>query len=170
VSEGAGGSRALVIRTASEAETRAVGTAFARALPGGVTLSLEGPLGAGKTVFVRGLAEGMGVAGPVTSPTYTLENEYRGAGGRRLVHLDCFRLSGPGELEDLGVEERRDEDTIVVVEWGDRVLEALPPDTVRVQIGPDPEEPDDPEGARRIAVELPPGVELAALDPTGRDA
>ena len=71
--------RALVVRTSGPEETRNVGIAFARSLPAGATLSLEGPLGAGKTVLVHGLCEGWGVVDPVTSPSYTLQNEYRTA-------------------------------------------------------------------------------------------
>lgn len=159
--------RSLVIRTQDERETHAVGVAFARALAPGFTVSLEGPLGAGKTVLVRGLCEGLGVTEPVTSPTYTLQNEYAAADGRRVIHLDCFRLSGPGELEDLGVEDRREPGTVVMVEWGDRVLPALPPETVRVMIGPDPE---GGENRRRIVVALPAGTSMPELDPAGGGA
>jgi len=165
VSGGAG--RSLVIRTASERETQAVGVAFARALAPGFTISLEGPLGAGKTVFVRGLCEGLGVAGPITSPTYTLQNEYEAEGGVRVIHLDCFRLGSAADLEDLGVEDRRDPETAVVAEWGDRVLAALPPETIRVAIGLDPE---GSESGRRIVVALPEGVALPELDPAGGGA
>jgi tRNA threonylcarbamoyladenosine biosynthesis protein TsaE len=153
-----------VIRTASESETRAVGAAFARSLSPGFTISLEGPLGAGKTVFVRGLCDGLGVNVPVTSPTYTLQNEYAAADGVRVIHLDCFRLASAAELEDLGVEDRREPGTSVIVEWGDRVLAALPRETIRVAIGPDPEEG---ESHRRILVALPEGVALPELDPAG---
>ena len=156
--------RGLVVRTHGERETRLVGAALARALPPGATVSLEGPLGAGKTVLVRGLCEALGVTDPVTSPTYTLENEYETATGRRVIHVDCFRLGSVAELEDLALEDRRDADTLLLAEWGDRVIVALPPETIRVTIEPEPE--GDSE-ARRIVVALPPGVELADLDPGG---
>lgn len=152
--------RALVVTTDGPEETRAVGVALARSLPAGATVSLEGPLGAGKTVLVRGLCEGLGIVDEVTSPSYTLVNEYRSANGTRMIHVDAFRLRGPDELEDLGLEDRRDLPTVMVVEWGDRVLLALPPDTIRVILEPMAEA----ENARRIAVRLPAGVEIAGLE------
>jgi len=152
--------RALVVHTDGPDETRAVGVAFARSLPPGATLSLEGPLGAGKTVLVRGLCQGLGVTDDVTSPTYTLVNEYATTAGGTVFHVDCFRLGGAGELEDLGLEDRRDGTSVLVVEWGDRALAALPPDTIRVSLAP---EPGGDESRRRIAVRLPEGVEVAGL-------
>ena len=156
--------RALLIRTSGPEETRAVGAALARALPAGFTVSLEGELGAGKTMLVRGLADGLGVTDPVTSPTYTLQNEYVTADGSRLIHVDAFRLGDAGELEDLGVEDRRDGDTRMVVEWGDRVRGALPPDTIVIALE---SEPGAEEQERRIRIELPAGVELPGLEPSG---
>ena len=147
----------LRVRTHAESETRSVGGAFANALPPGGTISLEGPLGAGKSVFVRGFCEALGVVDAVTSPTYTLWNEYRTADGRLVTHLDCFRLRSPAELEDLGVEDRRDPRGYVLVEWGDRALAALPKETVRVRIEPDPDGGDD---ARCIVVQIPEGLAL----------
>lgn len=153
--------RTLVVRTSGPDETRSVGIAFARSLPAGSTLSLEGPLGAGKTVLVRGLCEGWGVVDDVTSPSYTLQNEYRTADGQRVLHLDCFRLGGPGELEDLGLEDQRDPDTMVVVEWGDRGLAALPADTIRVKVEPDSA---GKETDRRISIRVPDGVEITGIE------
>ena len=146
----------LVIRSGGAGDTRAIGAAFARSLPPGATLSLEGPLGAGKTEFVRGFCEGFGAAGPVTSPTYTLCNEYTAPDGRRLVHVDAFRLRDGADLEALALEERREPNGTVLVEWGDRVIDALPPDTVRVRI-----EPLAEEDARRLYVGLPEAMALA---------
>ena len=82
-------------------------------------------------MLVRGICEGLGVEEAVTSPSYTLQNIYETPGGARIFHLDCFRLSGAAELEDLGIEDQRDEDTIVLVEWGDRALAALPASATR---------------------------------------
>lgn len=154
------GGRALVVRTTEPEQTRAVGIAFAASLPAGATLSLEGPLGAGKTVLVRGLCEGLGVVDDVTSPTFTLVNEYATKGGGRIIHVDCFRLEGPAQLEDLALEDRRERHTVMVVEWGDRVIDALPPDTIRVAI-----EPDDAAGdnTRRLSIRLPDGVTVPGL-------
>jgi tRNA threonylcarbamoyladenosine biosynthesis protein TsaE len=152
--------RALVVRTDGPDGTRAVGVALARSLPAGATVSLEGPLGAGKTVLVRGLCEGLGIADDVTSPSYTLVNEYTAANGRRMIHVDCFRLDGASQLEDLGLEDRRDDRTVMVVEWGDRVLSVLPADTIRVSVEPDATN----ENVRRIAVRVPAGVDVPGLD------
>ena len=151
------GTRALVVRTSSPEETRAVGRALGKSLGGGATLSLEGPLGAGKTVLAGGVCEALGVEGPVTSPTFTLQNEYTGAGGRRVIHMDCFRLHSAEEFEDLGVEDRLDDDTLLLVEWGERAAAALGPDTIRIRL--EPGEGDE----RRIVIDVPEGVELAGL-------
>ena len=149
--------RAVTVRTSSPAETRAVGSALARALPEGSVVLLEGPLGAGKTELVRGFCEALGVGDVVTSPSYTLANEYETAAGRRVLHLDAFRLSGAAELEALDPEDRRDPRGFVLVEWGERVAAALPPDAVRVTIRPDPSE----ECVRSVSFALPEGM-LAA--------
>jgi tRNA threonylcarbamoyladenosine biosynthesis protein TsaE len=155
-----GAVRELVVRTNGPRETRAVGVALARSLPAGATVSLEGPLGAGKTVLVSGLCEGLGAVDDVTSPTFTLVNEYATVNGSRVIHVDCFRLTGPAELEGLGLDDRREAHTVMVVEWGDRVRDALPPDTIRVSLRPDDE---DPEHGRRIAVHVPEGVAIEGL-------
>lgn len=146
--------KSLVVRTTGSDETRAVGRAFGKSLEGAASFSLEGPLGSGKTVLAAGICEGLGVTDPVTSPTYTLQNEYRGAGGRRVIHMDCFRLQGAREFEDLGVDEELDDDTVLIVEWGDRALDALPADVIRIVL-----EVTDTD-RRRIAIEVPEGVEL----------
>lgn len=152
--------RALVVETNGPEETRAVGVALARSLPAGATVSLEGPLGAGKTVLVRGLCQGLGIVDEVTSPSFTLVNEYRSASGRRILHVDCFRLTGAGELEDLGLEDAREPHTVMVVEWGDRALAALPQGTIRVTLEPDPAI----ESRRRIAVQVPDGVVISGIE------
>jgi tRNA threonylcarbamoyladenosine biosynthesis protein TsaE len=149
----------IVVRTGAAEETAAVGRAIGRSIPGAFALSLEGPLGSGKTVLAAGVCDALGVDAAVTSPTYTLHHEYTGRGGRRVVHVDCFRLGGPGEYEDLGIADRMEDDTVLLVEWGDRVAAALPEGTVRVELVP--EDGD----ARRIAIHLPDGVELAGIGP-----
>jgi tRNA threonylcarbamoyladenosine biosynthesis protein TsaE len=105
-------------RTTSPEDTEALGAALAPALATGDLLLLVGPLGAGKTRFVVGLAWGLGARGRVRSPSFTLVNEY--AGGRvMLYHLDLYRLA-PSETRDLGLEELRERGALVV-EWGDRL-------------------------------------------------
>ena len=106
--------------TDSEEETSAAGEEIASGLAAGDVLLLDGELGAGKTAFVRGLARGLGLpADDVTSPTFTLIQEYRGAGpGLVLYHADLYRLA-PREVDDLGLAELS-EDGILAVEWPDR--------------------------------------------------
>lgn len=118
------------IVTSSAEETEAAAARLARHVRRGDLLLLRGDLGAGKTTFVRGLARGMGLAGDVMSPTFQLVRVYDGP--IPLAHVDLYRLSEPGELADLGLDELLDEGA-VVVEWGDRVN------------GP---------GARRLAIEV----------------
>jgi tRNA threonylcarbamoyl adenosine modification protein YjeE len=124
----------MIIRTThSEGETGEVGREMAASLRPGQVVLLEGLLGAGKTAFVRGLAEGLGAdPAEVSSPTFTIVQEYRG--GTPLQHIDLYRLS-PLEVDDLGIDEML-ETTIVAVEWPDRWRHP-PEDAVRVTIAVD---------------------------------
>jgi tRNA threonylcarbamoyladenosine biosynthesis protein TsaE len=107
-----------VIASSSEEDTRAAGERFAARLTAGATVLLFGDLGAGKTAFVRGLAQGLGVpADEVTSPTFTLVQEYRGR--MTLHHVDLYRLE-PGEVADLGLDELTSGADVVAVEWAER--------------------------------------------------
>jgi len=116
---------------ASEAETRETGRRLALSLRGGEVLCLEGPLGAGKTTFVKGLAEGLGCGtDQVSSPTFTLVHEYP-SGRLPFVHLDLYRLDSPDELAALGFDDLLTGLTIMAIEWGDKFLEALPLGTHR---------------------------------------
>lgn len=148
-------SRALVVETSSAEETRAVGLAFGRSLVPGTVLSLEGDLGAGKTTMIRGICEGLGVTSEVTSPTYALRHDYWDAKGRRILHLDCFRLVDGDELEELALEDARSDGAIVLVEWGDRAASVLPEDAIRVKI-----ESKD-ETRRKIRIGVPHGVDVS---------
>jgi tRNA threonylcarbamoyladenosine biosynthesis protein TsaE len=122
----------LILTTHSERETAAAGRDLARDLGAGDVVLLVGDLGAGKTAFVRGLAEGLGIdPAEVTSPTFTLIQEYRG--GRLLLHhIDLYRLS-PREVDDLGLDDLIASGGIVAVEWPDRWLRP-PNDAVRVSL------------------------------------
>lgn len=112
-------------RTASEAETRALAARLATTLPAGSVLLLSGDLGAGKTAFVRGLAEGLGLdAGEVTSPTFTLVHEYRG-GRLPLVHVDLYRLDA-ADLDEIGLDPDLAAAGIVAVEWPERLTRGVP--------------------------------------------
>ncbi|MFC5992712.1 tRNA (adenosine(37)-N6)-threonylcarbamoyltransferase complex ATPase subunit type 1 TsaE [Pseudonocardia hispaniensis] len=109
------------------ADTEALGVALAAQVRAGDLVVLSGPLGAGKTVLVRGLARGLGVTGPVTSPTFVIAREHRpapGGAGVPLVHVDAYRLGGPDELDDLDLDTDLS-DAVVAVEWGEGVAERL---------------------------------------------
>jgi tRNA threonylcarbamoyladenosine biosynthesis protein TsaE len=106
--------------THSEAETAAAGRKLAAALHAGSVVLLRGDLGAGKTAFVRGLAEGLGIpADAVSSPTFTLIQEYRG-GRLPLFHVDLYRLDDPREIDDLGLEEIA-QDGVLAIEWAEKL-------------------------------------------------
>ena len=106
--------------THSELETAALGRELAAALSAGDVVLLVGDLGAGKTAFVRGLAEGLGVhRDEVSSPTFTLVQEYRG-GRLPLFHVDLYRLDDPREIDDLGLDEIAD-DGVLAIEWADKL-------------------------------------------------
>ena len=105
----------------------------AEALPDGGVVALQGELGAGKTTFVQGLARALGIARPVTSPTFTLVSEYQGP-RLRLVHLDLYRLRSPDDLLVIGFPEYLERGTLVAVEWPDRAGDLLPPATVWVTL------------------------------------
>jgi tRNA threonylcarbamoyladenosine biosynthesis protein TsaE len=122
---------ALVLDTELElpttADTEALGEQLAPELRAGDLLVLSGPLGAGKTALVRGLARGLGVAGPVTSPTFVIAREHRplpGGAGVPLVHVDAYRLGSVAELDDLDLDTDL-ADAVVAVEWGEGVAERL---------------------------------------------
>jgi tRNA threonylcarbamoyladenosine biosynthesis protein TsaE len=122
--------------TRDAAATRALGEALGRVLPGGVVVLLRGGLGAGKTALAQGIGRGLGVQDPVVSPSFTLVREYVGDPDRpRLVHVDLYRLSGPDEVEDLGLEDYRSPDDLLVIEWPERGGAALADGGLIVDLG-----------------------------------
>ena len=131
--------------THSPVETEAVGAALGRVIPSGTVIAYEGDLGAGKTAFTRGLARGLGCAEQVTSPTYTIVNEYL-SGRCPLFHFDMYRLRSADDLWDIGWEDYLDRNGVCAVEWSENVRDALEdPVTVRIEkIGDD---------SRRITLE-----------------
>src|SRR5712664_1535106 len=113
------------VTTRSEEETSALGRELAATLAAGDVLLLYGDLGAGKTAFVRGLAEGLGVdPSEVSSPTFTLIQEYRG-GRLPLYHVDLYRLNDAREVDDLGLEEMAT-DGVLALEWADKLPRPIP--------------------------------------------
>ncbi len=98
-------------------------------------MSLNGPLGAGKTLFAKGLAEGLGIdPSRVSSPTFVIANEYESAAGTRVVHADWYRVEHEAELEGAGLRDWLAPDTGLIVEWADRFPEALPADRLEVEL------------------------------------
>ncbi len=120
----------LVCVTGSVGDTRAMAAAVSGLTVEGDILVLTGDLGAGKTAFVQGFAAGLGI-GCVTSPTFTLANRY--VGGLVINHLDVYRLDSIAEVEALAIPELVD-DGVMLVEWGDRILPALPEDRLEIRI------------------------------------
>ena len=118
--------------THSPEETENLGEALGRRLPAGTVLAYRGELGAGKTAFTRGLARGLGFTEPVTSPTYTIVNEYLG-GRLPLFHFDMYRLRSSDDLWDIGWEDYLDRGGVCAVEWSENVADALE-DAVTVTI------------------------------------
>ena len=110
--------------TNSPEETEAVGAALGRILNPGTVIAYRGDLGAGKTAFTRGLARGLGYAEPVTSPTYTIVNEYLG-GRLPLFHFDMYRLASSDDLWDIGWDDYLDRNGVCAVEWSENVADAL---------------------------------------------
>ena len=110
--------------TNSPAETEAVGAALAEVLKPGTVLAYTGDLGAGKTAFTRGLARGLGATERVTSPTYTIVNEYL-SGRLPLFHFDMYRLDSSDDLWDIGWEDYLERGGICAVEWSENVTDAM---------------------------------------------
>ena len=131
--------------TNSPAETEAVGCALGKVLAPGTVLAYEGDLGAGKTAFTRGLARGLGCTEQVTSPTYTIVNEYL-SGRLPLFHFDMYRLRSAEDLWDIGWDDYLDRGGICAVEWSENVREAME-GAVRIRIEKLGEE------SRRILIE-----------------
>lgn len=135
----------MIFTTNSPLETEKLGEKLAAILPAGTVLAYRGDLGAGKTAFTRGLARGLGYTEPVTSPTYTIVNEYLG-GKIPLFHFDMYRLHASDDLWDIGWEDYLERGGICAVEWSENVVDALEdPITVTIEkLG---------EDARRITIE-----------------
>ncbi|MCA1831017.1 MAG: tRNA (adenosine(37)-N6)-threonylcarbamoyltransferase complex ATPase subunit type 1 TsaE [Actinobacteria bacterium] len=132
------------LRSSTPEETREIAAALASTVRPGDVVVLSGDLGAGKTTFVQGLARALGVEERVTSPSFVLVHEYRGA--MRIQHVDVYRLNTLQELFDLGYEELFAPDALAVIEWGDAVAGALPPDRLEISIT------SDDRDARQVAL------------------
>jgi tRNA threonylcarbamoyladenosine biosynthesis protein TsaE len=116
----------------SNEETKEISRCLAKELKAGDVICLSGDLGAGKTVFTQGLAQGLGVKNKVTSPTFTIIHEYQGR--LPLFHLDLYRLNSEAEIEKLGLDEYFFSSGISVVEWGEKAKKFLPTDYLSIEI------------------------------------
>jgi tRNA threonylcarbamoyladenosine biosynthesis protein TsaE len=124
--------RSLTLETADEEATRAFGERLGRRLAPGDVVCLAGELGAGKTTLAQGIAAGLGVAEPVSSPTFALVQEY--AGQAPVYHLDLYRLGSLDELIDLGFPELWHAGGVILIEWPERIAPALPPDRLEIHL------------------------------------
>ena len=123
----------MIFITKSPAQTEAVGAALGRIVPPGTVIAYRGDLGAGKTAFTRGLAKGLGYTEAVTSPTYTIVNEYLG-GRLPLFHFDMYRLRCADDLWDIGWDDYLDRNGVCAVEWSENVADAMEnPITVTIE-------------------------------------
>ena len=130
----------MIARTSSVEATVGLAAAVGALLEAGDVVVLAGDLGAGKTVFARGVARALGIDEPIVSPTFTIVREYLGR--LPLAHVDVYRLDGPGALHNVGLDELIDGETVVLVEWGDRIAGVLPADRLEVSMAPGAEADD----------------------------
>ncbi|WP_320123225.1 tRNA (adenosine(37)-N6)-threonylcarbamoyltransferase complex ATPase subunit type 1 TsaE [uncultured Sphaerochaeta sp.] len=122
----------MTVTTHSEEETRNLGKSIAMQCKPGTVISLRGSLGSGKTVFAKGLAEGLGIGESIVSPTFTLIQEYEGS--LPLYHMDLYRIEGIEEFEMIGGEELLYGKGVTLIEWSEKVEELLPDSTIFVHI------------------------------------
>jgi tRNA threonylcarbamoyladenosine biosynthesis protein TsaE len=128
------------LASTSAAATRRIGRRLGRAAVPGTCLALVGPLGAGKTQFAKGVAQGLGVRSVVNSPTFIIVNEH--AGRLPLFHVDAYRLTDGDEARQAGVFDERQVQGVTVIEWADRLDGWLPADHLRIELETDPARPD----------------------------
>ncbi|MBP3691542.1 MAG: tRNA (adenosine(37)-N6)-threonylcarbamoyltransferase complex ATPase subunit type 1 TsaE [Schwartzia sp.] len=138
-------SLSFTVVTHSPEETKALAERLGTAVEAGTVLCLVGDLGAGKTLFTQGFARGLEVAGEVTSPTFALMNQYNGR--LPVTHFDLYRLEREEELDEIGFYEYAEDDRgVVLIEWADKFLDALPEPYIRLEI-----ERGEKENERRLA-------------------
>ena len=135
----------MQIISKSEEDTRKAGKAFASSLEKGDVVSLRGSLGAGKTVFAKGIAQSLLIEEAIVSPTFTIVQEYDGR--LKMYHLDLYRLSGEDEFESMGGEDFLYSDGVTLIEWSEKIESMLPQSTIFVDIT------IEENGDRRINVE-----------------
>ena len=132
----------MIMESHSPKETMELGERLGREARCGDIFLLSGDLGCGKTVFAKGFAKGLGIDEPVTSPTFTIVQEYSG-GRLRLYHFDVYRIADPDEMEMIGYEEYFYGDGVCLVEWSELIDELIPDEAVRINISREPLKGDD---------------------------
>lgn len=132
----------MIIDSYCEEDTRALALMTAKEAKKGDIICLDGDLGAGKTVFAKGFAEGLGIKEPVTSPTFNILKEYQG-GRLPLFHFDVYRIEDPDEMYAIGFEDYFYGDGVCLVEWSELISELIPKNAIHIQIRRVPEEGDD---------------------------
>ena len=120
----------MVYFTDNAEQTSALGEQFAKSLKKGAVVLLKGEMGAGKTVFVKGVAKALGITERITSPTYAYMNDYDGV----LYHYDCYRLSSGEDAEGLGLTDYFYADGICIIEWSENIADVLPQNCIEVKI------------------------------------
>lgn len=151
-------------------QTRSAAHALARILPDeGLVLSLSGALGVGKTQFVKGLAEGLGLdPSSVTSPTFAIVNEYRAEAGPPLIHMDFYRLESETALEEVGFLDLLALRAILAIEWGDRFPNALPADRMEIELDREISSENEAPHLTATGEKFPREVRVVALGPVSR--
>ena len=124
----------MIKETWSAGETYELGRFLGKSAKPGQIYCLDGDLGVGKTVFTQGFAQGLGVKEPISSPTFTIVQEYR-EGRLPLYHFDVYRIGDVSEMDEIGYEEYFFSDGVCLIEWGTLIKELLPPDTIHIVIG-----------------------------------
>ena len=125
---------ASVHLTRNAVETMALGERLAATWSAGTVVALSGDLGAGKTALTKGIARGLGVTDTITSPTFTLVNEHAARDGRRLFHVDLYRLDQPQQAVEIGIEEELAPNGWTIIEWAEKLGNVLPANAVRIEI------------------------------------
>lgn len=138
----------MVVETYSDKETLAFGKSLGEKAEPGMVFCLDGDLGTGKTVIAKGIALGLGITEPVSSPTFTVIKEYDG-GRLPFYHFDVYRIEEPTEMEEIGYDDYFYGNGVTVIEWSDMIAELIPKNAVKIRLSKDPEKGFD---YRRIDV------------------
>ena len=146
----------MIIESKSAEYTQEIGRRLGATMGPGSVIALSGPLGAGKTVFTKGIASGLGVVSTITSPSFTIVVDHEGR--IPLRHIDLYRTGSDEELELFGFDELTSQDCVTVIEWGEKAVSFLDENHVSVSID------IAPEGTRRLAIHAP-GAVLGKIDP-----